>query len=248
MTELCINCGQEALTDFRDDTYCKTCARKNMNGLRADLKGYELRLSYNLNDAISAFRDGYKIFALSPENSVWYNSEQEIKDIYKSNLFNAKNDHLYLIKHPMTDTETNQVVTDLGQMIKDIATADDVNWAINSYPDGNIIDENDVGYAMEKAGGLKTVIPHLKDGIYKVKQRNYNTGRDLLLKSKVLVSQGKIDIMSCKVAVAEFMNCTGDWHYFIESVSKVKNNKNTIRFRLVYSILHDFPKEQPNEL
>jgi hypothetical protein len=177
--------------------------------------------TYNLNDAISAFREGYKIFALSPENSVWCNSEQEIKDIYKPDLFNATNDHLYLIRHPMPDSP----------MTEDVTTADDVNWAINSYPDGNIIDENDVGYAMEKAGGLKTVIPHLKDGIYKVKQRNYNTGRDLLLKSKVLVWQGKIDIMSCKVAVAEFMNRTGDWHYFIESVSKVKNNKNTIRFR-----------------
>jgi len=49
MTELCINCGQEALTDFRDDTYCKPCARKNMNELKADLKGYELRLLAFLN-------------------------------------------------------------------------------------------------------------------------------------------------------------------------------------------------------
>lgn len=61
--------------------------------------------TYNLNDAISAFKDGYKVFALSPENSVWCKSEQEIKDIYKPNLFNAKNDHLYLIKHSMTDTK-----------------------------------------------------------------------------------------------------------------------------------------------
>jgi hypothetical protein len=61
--------------------------------------------TYNLNDAISAFKDGYKVFALSPENSVWCKSEQEIKDIYKPNLFNAKNDHLYLIKHPMDDTK-----------------------------------------------------------------------------------------------------------------------------------------------
>lgn len=62
--------------------------------------------TYNLNEAISAFREGYKIFALSPENSVLCNSEQEIKDIYKPNLFNVTNDHLYLIKDVMTDTKT----------------------------------------------------------------------------------------------------------------------------------------------
>tara|TARA_R110000822_G_scaffold107764_4_gene236789 strand:+ start:828 stop:1037 length:210 start_codon:yes stop_codon:yes gene_type:complete len=57
MSELCINCGQEALTDFRDDTYCKPCARKNMNELKADLKGYELRLLafLNLEFALSEF-------------------------------------------------------------------------------------------------------------------------------------------------------------------------------------------------
>mgnify|MGYP001290839532 FL=1 len=123
-----------------------------------------------------------------------------------------------------------------------INTPDDVNWSINSYPDGNVndytsndprwynwVDENSVGYAQIKG---KEIIPQLKDGIYKVKQPNYNTGRNLLLKSEVLVWQGKIDIMSCKVAVAEFMNRTGDWHYFIESVSRVKNNKNSICFRL----------------
>ena len=54
--------------------------------------------TYNLNDAISAFREGYKIFALIPENSVLCSSEQEIKDIYKPNLFNVTNDHLYLIR------------------------------------------------------------------------------------------------------------------------------------------------------
>ena len=54
--------------------------------------------TYKLTEAISAYKHGYKVFALSPENSILCNSEQEIKDIYKPNLFNANNDHLYLIK------------------------------------------------------------------------------------------------------------------------------------------------------
>lgn len=115
-------------------------------------------------------------------------------------------------------------------------TPDDVMWAITSYPDAiaekikdvdNLIDENDVGYV-----GDSGFIEPLEDGIYNVSQHDNRTGKDVLLESKVLVWQRKIDIMSCKVAVAEFMNLTGDTHYWIESVISLENNKNLIGFEL----------------
>ena len=49
-------------------------------------------------------------------------------------------------------------------------------------------------------------------------QRNWDTNRRVSLKTKVLVWNGKVDIESAKEAVAEFLNKTGDWHYFIEGV------------------------------
>lgn len=106
-------------------------------------------------------------------------------------------------------------------------TPDDVMWSITSYPDAiaekiedvdNLVDENDVGYV-----GDSGFIEPLEDGIYNVSQHDYSTGKDVLLESKVLVWGCKIDIMSCKVAVAEFMNLTGDTHYWIESVHILKN-------------------------
>ena len=49
MTELlspdyCTDCGEEAPIGFRDQNYCRPCAIKTMNLLKADLKGHEQRL------------------------------------------------------------------------------------------------------------------------------------------------------------------------------------------------------------
>ena len=109
----------------------------------------------------------------------------------------------------------------------DPQTPDNIEWGITSNSDapvGEWVDENGVGYTTEYAGGLGIAIPHLKDGIYKVRQFNYDTKKEILLKSRVLIWLGQVDILSCKVAVAEFHNMTGDWHYFIEQIHRGRSN------------------------
>ena len=100
-------------------------------------------------------------------------------------------------------------------------------WGIHSNTDAPVeewVEEKSVGYEVEYTGGLGIAIPHLKDGIYKVRQYNYNTNKEILLKSRVLIWLGKVDILSCKVAVAEFHNLTGDWHCFIEQITRGRSN------------------------
>ena len=92
-------------------------------------------------------------------------------------------------------------------------TAEDISWAITLDTEGNVdewVDENRVGF--------DKWIENIPDGIYEVNQRNWNSNRRITLKNKVLVWDGKVDIESSKNAVAEFLNRTGDWHYFIEGV------------------------------
>jgi len=120
--------------------------------------------------------------------------------------------------------------------------ADDVVWSIYSDTNSDNVDDwvetNEVG--SDDSGW----IDQIPDGIYEVNQRNYNSNRRISLKTKVLVWNGKVDIQSSKEAVAEFLNKTGDWHYFIEGVlfgkktTKVFNEKGerevvrTIQFAL----------------
>ena len=47
--DYCTDCGKEAPIGFRDETFCKPCAIKNMTWLEADLKGYEHRMLAFLN-------------------------------------------------------------------------------------------------------------------------------------------------------------------------------------------------------
>ena len=92
-------------------------------------------------------------------------------------------------------------------------TAEDISWSIQLDTEGNVdewVDENRVGF--------DKWIENIPDGIYEVNQRNWNSNRRITLKNKVLVWDGKVDIESSKKAVAEFLNKTGDWHYFIEGV------------------------------
>ena len=94
-------------------------------------------------------------------------------------------------------------------------TAKDVVWSIYYDTSGDIddwVENNEVG--ADDNGWVENI----PDGIYEVNQRNWGTNRRISLQNKVLVGNGKIDIESAKEAVAEFLNKTGDSHYFIEGV------------------------------
>ena len=95
-------------------------------------------------------------------------------------------------------------------------TAKDVVWSI--YYDTTSDDIDDWVENNEVGADDDGWVENIPDGIYEVNQRNWNTNRRISLQTKVLVWNGKIDIQSSKEAVAEFLNKTGDWHYFIEGV------------------------------
>ena len=92
---------------------------------------------------------------------------------------------------------------------------ENVVWSI--YSDTSSDDVNE-WVADNAVGAEKGRIENIPDGVYEVNQRNWDTNRRVSLKTKVLVWNGKVDIESAKEAVAEFLNKTGDWHYFIEGV------------------------------
>ena len=93
-------------------------------------------------------------------------------------------------------------------------TAENVAWSIYHDTSGDIDD-----WVVNNEVGADDLLENIPDGIYEVNQRNWNTNRRISLQTKVLVWNGKIDIQSSKEAVAEFLNKTGDWHYFIEGVT-----------------------------
>ena len=95
-------------------------------------------------------------------------------------------------------------------------TAKDVEWSI--YYDTTSDDIDDWVENNEVGADDDGWVENIPDGIYEVNQRNWNTNRRISLQTRVLVWNGKIDIQSSKEAVAEFLNKTGDWHYFIEGV------------------------------
>ena len=92
---------------------------------------------------------------------------------------------------------------------------ENVVWSIYSDTSSDDVDE---WVADNAVGAEQGRIENIPDGVYEVNQRNWDTNRRVSLKTKVLVWNGKVDIESAKVAVAEFLNKTGDWHYFIEGV------------------------------
>ena len=95
-------------------------------------------------------------------------------------------------------------------------TAKDVEWSI--YYDTTSDDIDDWVENNEVGADDDGWVENIPDGIYEVNQRNWNTNRRISLQTKVLVWNGKIDLQSSKEAVAEVLNKTGDWHYFIEGV------------------------------
>ena len=95
-------------------------------------------------------------------------------------------------------------------------TAESVVWSI--FHDTTSDDFDDWVVSNEVGADAGVGIENIPDGIYEVNQRNWNTNRRISLQTKVLVWNGKIDIQSSKEAVAEFLNKSGDWHYFIEGV------------------------------
>ena len=92
---------------------------------------------------------------------------------------------------------------------------ENVVWSIYSDTSSDDVDE---WVADNAIGAEQGRIENIPDGVYEVNQRNWDTNRRVSLKTKVLVWNGKVDIESAKEAVAEFLNKTGDWHYFIEGV------------------------------
>ena len=92
---------------------------------------------------------------------------------------------------------------------------ENVVWSIYSDTSSDDVEE---WVADNAIGAEQGRIENIPDGVYEVNQRNWDTNRRVSLKTKVLVWNGKVDIESAKEAVAEFLNKTGDWHYFIEAV------------------------------
>lgn len=98
---------------------------------------------------------------------------------------------------------------------------ENVVWSIYSDTSSDDVDE---WVADNAVGAEQGRIENIPDGVYEVNQRNWDTNRRISLQTKVLVWNGKVDIESAKEAVAEFLNKTGDWHYFIEGVMFVKKS------------------------
>ena len=92
---------------------------------------------------------------------------------------------------------------------------ENVVWSIYSDTSSDDVDE---WVADNAIGAEQGRIENIPDGVYEVNQPNWETNGRVSLKTKVLVWNGKVDIESAKEAVAEFLNKTGDWHYFIEGV------------------------------
>jgi len=101
----------------------------------------------------------------------------------------------------------------------------DVTWAIeeNGEPCAK------VGYQYEGVGGQRLGIPPLEDGHYRVVMPLHTQAffshltrttrtKEMLVRTRVSVLGGEINIMSCRLAVAEYLRATGDWHTFIENV------------------------------
>ncbi len=123
---------------------------------------------------------------------------------------------------------------------KEHYTADRITWSIYKNTDGPYEtweDEDRVGH---------DTIAELPDGDYWLEQPHLRLTRDAegkfeehrsrqIMKHKIKVRDGRVDIQSCKEAVAEFCNRTGDWHTFIESVDPVtteRGNQPSVRFFL----------------
>lgn len=118
-------------------------------------------------------------------------------------------------------------------------TADRITWSIYKNTDGPVEqweDEDRVGH---------DTIAELPDGDYWLVQPHLRLTRDAegkfehhwsrqVMKQKIKVRDGRVDIQSCKKAVAEFCNRTGDWHTFIESVEPViqEGTPPSVRFFL----------------
>lgn len=118
---------------------------------------------------------------------------------------------------------------------KEHYTADRITWSIYKNTDGPY-----ETWENEDRVGFDT-IAELPDGDYWLEQPHLHlTLRDdgrfqeqwsrQIMKQKIKVRDGRVDVQSCKEAVAEFLNRTGDWHTFIETVEPV--SPQSIRFFL----------------
>jgi len=117
-------------------------------------------------------------------------------------------------------------------------TADRITWSIYKNTDGPY-----ETWETEDRVGHDT-ITELPDGEYWLVQPHLRLTRDdegrfdehwskVIMEHKVKVRDGRVDVQSCKEAVAEFLNRTGDWHTFIESVEPAfEGDTPAVRFFL----------------
>ena len=113
-----------------------------------------------------------------------------------------------------------------------------VEWSIFSDTNSDNVDEWVEAYKVGHMADGYCAIPNLTDGTYKVKQPIYwNQGEYkpnkgfAELKTRVTVSDGKINKEECLNAVDEFISLTGDHHYFLEKIMHDKRS-NTLSFFL----------------
>lgn len=120
-------------------------------------------------------------------------------------------------------------------------TADRITWSIYKNTDGPVEqweDEDRVGHdtiAELPDGDYWLVQPHLE--LIQEDQEPWDYKEHwckVVMEKKVKVRDGRVDVQSCKEAVAEFCNRTGDWHTFIESVDPViqEGTPPSVRFFL----------------
>jgi hypothetical protein len=109
----------------------------------------------------------------------------------------------------------------------------DVAWSLyystKDSDAANWVERNEVGSVDDTADNHLLDLP---DGEYVVEQGNWHTGQIVTLKNKVQVKNGKFNIETAQIAIAEFLNENDDWHYFIEAVIRVPGKPNTITFHL----------------
>ena len=115
-------------------------------------------------------------------------------------------------------------------------TAEDISWAIGEGTEDDFVIKNEVGY--------KDRISEMPDGEYFFVKSCYDYNdyvksvekimhrKNWISNHKIIVKDGQVDIMSAKRAVADILNQSGNWHYFIEDIWLSEEYHNTLHVAL----------------
>lgn len=120
-------------------------------------------------------------------------------------------------------------------------TVDNINWSIGDWDDEKFEESErrvkrglpEIPYEeiyTERTEVNTEMIDYLNDGDHSVAMfaTNNYTRPDCylyyILENKITVKDGKVDVDSAKRAVSEYLNETGDWHYFIEHITTVQGS------------------------